>query len=97
MIAPIFEQLSMTNTKQGSLAFAKVDVDEQRDIASKYGITAMPTFILLKNGEPFQTVRGANPPAIQNLVKQAVADVEETSANATKEGAEQAKGEETTA
>lgn len=61
---------------EGSFTFVKVDVDEQREIASKYKITAMPTFILLKDGEQVQSVRGANPPAIQTLVKSAVSDIE---------------------
>jgi thioredoxin 1 len=98
MIAPIFEQLSITNTKKGSLAFAKVDVDEQREIAAKYRITAMPTFILVKDGEQVETVRGANPPAIQNLVKTAVTDVEKTAADAAAAAApkaDAAKEEET--
>jgi thioredoxin 1 len=76
MIAPIFEQLSVANSMEGSFTFVKVDVDEQREIASKYKITAMPTFILLKDGEQVQSVRGANPPAIQTLVKSAVSDIE---------------------
>jgi thioredoxin 1 len=80
MIAPIFEQLSMSNSKSGSLAFAKVDVDEQREVTQKYSISAMPTFVLVKNGETVQTVRGANPPAIQGLVKTAVDDVQKTDA-----------------
>jgi len=80
MIAPIFEQLSMTNSSQGSLAFAQIDTDRHRGIAAKYGIKAMPTFILIKNGEPIQTIRGANPPALKHLVELAVLDVEKTQA-----------------
>jgi thioredoxin len=93
MIAPIFEQLSMSNSKDGALAFAKVDVDEQREIAQKYNISAMPTFVLVKNGEAVQTVRGAYPPAIQGLVKTAVEDVQKTEAAKT---AEERKGDEST-
>lgn len=92
MIAPIFEQLSVKNSVPGSLAFAKIDVDEQQEIASRYGITAMPTFILLKKGEVSETVRGANPPAIQNLVKGAVAGLE---ASKAAQPAEAKKDEET--
>lgn len=88
MIAPIFEKLSTANSSAGGLAFAKVDVDEQREVASKYGITAMPTFILLKNGEPSQTIKGANPPAITNLVNDAAADVK---ASASAKPAEEVK------
>lgn len=74
-IAPVFEQLSTANSKDGQFAFVKVDVDEQPDIAQEYGISAMPTFLLIKNGEVEQSVRGANPPAIKALVSKASADV----------------------
>jgi len=40
MIAPVLEQLAKQHAKQGSLAFTKVDVDQQQEIAAKYGITA---------------------------------------------------------
>jgi len=78
-IAPVFEQLSTANSKDGQFVFVKVDVDEQPDIAQEYGISAMPTFILIKNGEVQQSVRGANPPAIKTLVTKTSADVAKTS------------------
>jgi len=68
-IAPHFESFAKLHSKEGAFAFAKVDVDEQSAVAQKYGIQAMPTFILLKNGSPTQTVKGANPPAIKKLVE----------------------------
>jgi thioredoxin 1 len=74
-IAPVFEQLSTANAKEGQFAFVKVDVDEQPDIAQEYGISAMPTFLLIKNGEVEQNVRGANAPALKALVTKASADV----------------------
>lgn len=39
-IAPIFEQLATSHSQPGKLAFAKVDVDNQQEIAQKYGVTA---------------------------------------------------------
>jgi thioredoxin 1 len=75
-IAPIFEKLSKANSKEGGFAFVKVDVDEQRDIAAKYKITAMPTFILLKDGEPVNNLRGADVVGLNTLVKDAAKDLE---------------------
>ena len=47
MIAPVIEEMEaqMSNVK-----FLKVDVDENEDVAAHYQITAMPTFIFIKNG-----------------------------------------------
>jgi thioredoxin 1 len=39
-IAPIFEQLATSHSQAGKLAFAKVDVDSQQDIARQYGVSA---------------------------------------------------------
>lgn len=61
-IAPAIEKLSTEHT---NVKFFKVDVDEVSDVAAENGISAMPTFLFLKGGEKIETVRGANPPAIQ--------------------------------
>lgn len=74
MIDPVFEQLASQHAKAGSLAFVKVDVDQQQEIAATYGITAMPTFLVIKNGNVTQTIRGANPPALNAAVRNVVAD-----------------------
>jgi len=42
-IAPMFSQLADQNAVKGQLAFAKVNVDHVRDVASRYAVTAMPT------------------------------------------------------
>lgn len=34
----------------------------------------MPTFLVIKNGKVVQTIRGANPPALNAAVKNVVAD-----------------------
>lgn len=39
-IAPVFEQQAELHSKQGRLAFAKVDVDSQQAVSKKYGVTA---------------------------------------------------------
>jgi thioredoxin 1 len=51
VISPIFHKLAAANAKAGKLAFAKVDVDEQPEIAAKFSVSAMPTFLFLHNGK----------------------------------------------
>ena len=40
VISPVFEQLAGQESKPGRLTFVKVNVDNQRDVASTYGISA---------------------------------------------------------
>ncbi|KAK3301700.1 thioredoxin-like protein [Chaetomium strumarium] len=51
-IAPLFSRLAKESAVPNVLAFAKVDVDEAPDVAQKFGVTAMPTFLFLVDGEP---------------------------------------------
>merc|ERR1712083_1285165 len=48
MIAPHLEEMDKT---MDDVVFLKVDVDECEDIAEEYKVTAMPTFVFLKNKE----------------------------------------------
>lgn len=72
MIAPTFEALATKYTKPKRIAFAKIDVDKLRDVASQYGVRAMPTFMIFKNGSPIETIQGANPPKLTQAVESAV-------------------------
>lgn len=51
--------------------FAKIDVDELPDISKDLGIRAMPTFFIFKNGEKVDELVGANPTALDALIKKA--------------------------
>jgi thioredoxin 1 len=72
MIAPFFERAAAENASEGNVAFVKIDVDAQQELAQRFNITAMPTFILLKDGKEVQTAKGANPTAITTMAKVAV-------------------------
>ena len=43
-------------------------MDNNSDLAIKYGISAMPTFIMFKNGEQAKSLVGANVGGIRELV-----------------------------
>ncbi len=48
-MAPLFEELSQELSDK--YTFAKLNVDESREIAINYGITSVPTFLFLKNNQ----------------------------------------------
>jgi len=57
MIAPVFKQLAEDHD---DVVFLKVDVDELHETAAQYQVSAMPTFILIKEGRVVERVMGAN-------------------------------------
>ena len=61
MIAPIVEDLA--EEYDGKVAFAKVDVDSNPNIAMKFGIRSIPTLLVFKDGAPVDQVVGAVPKA----------------------------------
>ena len=49
MIAPEIERIA--EEYDGRLLVGKVNIDEQPELAQQYGVTAIPTVILFRNGE----------------------------------------------
>jgi thioredoxin 1 len=58
-VAPIVDDLA--NHYAGKLKVAKINVDESTEVATRYQITSIPTFILFKNGEVADRALGALP------------------------------------
>ncbi|EMC91300.1 hypothetical protein BAUCODRAFT_322316 [Baudoinia panamericana UAMH 10762] len=69
-IAPVYEQLSTQLSRPGTITFTKVNTDTQKEIAQTYNITAMPTFMIFKAGRETKRIRGADPKALDQAVKQ---------------------------
>lgn len=61
-IAPTFSKLSEDYAWRGQLAFAKINYDHSKDVAKRYNITSMPTFLIFKDGEPTSVVVPGNKP-----------------------------------
>ena len=58
-IHPILEQLEAQTG--GEVEFARMNVDENPEVAARYGVLSLPTVILFASGEPRETVIGARP------------------------------------
>ncbi|KAK3371079.1 thioredoxin [Lasiosphaeria ovina] len=52
VIAPVFSELADSHAQAGRLAFAKVNVDHVNNVAGRYGVSAMPTFLFFEKGSP---------------------------------------------
>jgi thioredoxin 1 len=60
-IAPILEALAAEH--EGRVEFVKLDIDENYETASRYGVLSIPTTMLFESGQPQETVLGARPRA----------------------------------
>ena len=59
MVAPVVEELA--SEYDGTVKFAKVDVDANPVTAGKYGVRSIPTLLIFKDGKPVGQVVGAVP------------------------------------
>ena len=55
MLSPLLEEVAEENP---DLLVLKIDVDEVGELAARYGIQAIPTLMLFKNGERIETKMG---------------------------------------
>ena len=57
MIAPVVEELA--EDFEGKATIAKVNTDEEQDIAVKYGIRSIPSILFFKDGQMVDQMVGA--------------------------------------
>src|SRR3954454_515303 len=58
-VAPVLDRI--VEERNGEVKLVKVNIDEERALAERYGIVSMPTMVLFKDGEPAATAIGAQP------------------------------------
>ncbi|OBY80798.1 thioredoxin [Paenibacillus sp. KS1] len=58
MLAPILDELE--SEVNGQATVAKVNVDENPESASRFGVMSIPTIIVFKDGQPVDKVVGLN-------------------------------------
>ena len=86
--APVFEQASQQHS---DITFAKVDTEDQRELAARYGVTSIPTLVIYRDGIPVFSQPGALPATVlDDLVTQVRAlDMAEVRASYEQQVAEQ--------
>ena len=71
MVGPAVEQLS--RSMNGKIRVAKLNVDENQEIALKYGIQSIPSLIVFKGGKEVARTIGAAPKeAYQKFVEESL-------------------------
>ena len=68
MVAPILEEIAAE--KAGTLKVGKVNVDEEQELAIRFGISSIPTLLLFENGKLVDHLIGYRPKeAILNFIE----------------------------
>ena len=71
MVGPVVEELAIDY--DGKVNFAKVNVDQAGELASKYNVFSIPTLILLHKGEVIaQQVGAGSKETYQNMIDRAL-------------------------
>lgn len=60
MVSPMVDQIAQENPQY---LIAKVNVDDQPELAKAFGVVSIPTLIVMKNGEVVDKAIGAKPKA----------------------------------
>lgn len=60
MLSPVVDEIAEERT---DIKVGKVNVDEQEELAMRFGIMSIPTIIVFKNGEPVRKTMGVQPKA----------------------------------
>lgn len=61
MIAPALEEIAAENA--GKLKVGKVNVDEEMELAMRFGVTSIPLLVVMKDGKVVSKAVGAMPKA----------------------------------
>lgn len=59
MVAPVLDELA--DEMGGKVRIAKVNIDDTQELAVKYQVQSIPTFLLFKGGEVTDRMMGAMP------------------------------------
>jgi thioredoxin len=58
-VAPVLDRI--VEERGDDLKLVKVNIDEEQELAQRYGVMSIPTMILFRDGEPAAAAIGAQP------------------------------------
>ncbi|MFH1770200.1 MAG: thioredoxin [archaeon] len=70
MMGPVFEELSAEY--EGKLKFAKLNTEEQPELAGQFGIRGIPSLLIMKDGKEVDRIVGFAP---KEMLKQKIDDI----------------------
>ncbi|TML94502.1 MAG: thioredoxin [Actinobacteria bacterium] len=66
-VSPVLDRI--VDERNGDLKLVKVNIDEQPELAQRFGVQSIPTIILFKEGQPAAAAIGAQPkPALERAL-----------------------------
>ena len=60
MVSPIVDEIA---AERSDIKVCKIDVDEQPELAARFGVMSIPTLVVMKNGKVINQAVGARPKA----------------------------------
>jgi thioredoxin 1 len=58
-VSPVLDRI--VQERNGELKLVKVNIDEEQELAMRFGVQSIPTMILFKDGQPSAATMGARP------------------------------------
>ena len=72
MMSPIVEEFA--KKYEGKVKIGKINVDEESDLAMRFGVQSIPSFIFIKDGKVIDRITGAMPrPILRNYLDELAA------------------------
>jgi thioredoxin 1 len=70
MVGPVFSELEK---EMEDVKFAKLNVDENMELSSRYGVSSIPAFVIFRGGQPVGSFVGYRPKGtIKELIEKAL-------------------------
>ena len=60
MVAPLIEEIA---AERSDIVVAKVNVDDEQELAGRFGVFSIPTLVVMKDGKVVNQSTGARPKA----------------------------------